>query len=350
MGFSRGLKDWGKAALFALVAATLVNALIFKVYAIPTPSMENTLLVGDRIFVSKFHYGAQTARTPIQFPLAHQKLIGDIPSYNPVIQLPQFRLPGISEVKRGDKVVFNYPGELNHPSDMRTYYIKRCVGLPGDIIVIKNQQLSVNGDVLDDDETMQHSYRIVTNEELRERFFTSNNVRDYYRIQGGYIINAAPVAAENIKNYRGVTELVKLVYQRGQEQQRLYEPINAGWSRDNYGPLKVPHKGLAIEVNEENLSQYGPLIIHYEDNKNVNLENGKLYVEGKEVTQYIFKRDYYFAMGDNRHNSADSRMWGFVPDNHIVGKALFVLWSIDKDVPWYNFFSKIRFNRLFKSA
>ncbi|NNF01480.1 MAG: signal peptidase I [Bacteroidia bacterium] len=346
----RTIKEWLKALVFALIAATFVNALVFKVYAIPTPSMEGTLLVGDRIFVSKFHYGAQTAKTPIQFPLAHQKLFGSIPSYSSLIQLPQLRLPGISKVKHGDKVVFNYPGEFEHPSDMRTYYIKRCIALPGDVVEIRDQQVMVNNEQKLIEETMQHSFKIYSNAELSERFFAGLGISEYFRISDAYIVMASEEQIKKLRSYKQVRQVDKVVYHSGSEQSTLYPGINTDWSRDNYGPLQVPHRGLSITIDAESLATYGLLIRSYEGNEKVEIKSGQLFIDGEQIRSYTFKKDYYFAMGDNRHNSADSRMWGFIPDDHIVGKALFVLWSIDKNESWTNFAKKIRFKRMLKAA
>jgi signal peptidase I len=367
-------REWWDAILFAVIAATLIRWLIMEAYTIPTPSMENSLLVGDFLFVSKFHYGTRTTSTPLQVPLTHQKIwFTNIPSYVEWIKLPQYRLPGFSSVKREDVVVFNVPGiaENNleqrdpnrwtdYPVDLKTNYIKRCVGVPGDTLEIRDRQVFANGTPVGNPEGMQFNYTLVSKDRINERNL------EKYGMTGENLLNMAGTADGNMVYTVALTnanlekiKTEKPSYILSVELDRRYDSKgvfpeygnnigvteNQGWSTDNFGPLWIPKRGAVIPVNETTLSLYGRTIVLYDHNDDAKIENGKLLIDGKEVTEYTFNQDYYFMMGDNRHNSLDSRFWGFVPEDHIVGKAFFIWLSLDKHA---GAFSKIRWNRFFK--
>jgi signal peptidase I len=364
------VREWWDAILFAVVAATLIRWLIMEAYTIPTPSMENSLLVGDFLFVSKFHYGTRTTSTPLQVPLTHQKIwLTNIPSYSTAIQLPQYRLPGITHVKREDVVVFNVPPKslndnTDYPVDLKTNYIKRCVGIPGDILEIKNQIVYANGTAIGLPDEMQFSYIIHSTGQI--------NPRNLERFGLG-ADDIAESAVQSDGSYKYIFYLTKEKFDRFTTEKPSYilsispimnqPPDSQGifpychytntlnpkkkyvnWSRDSFGPLWVPKEGASIPVNDSTMSIYGFTILDYEHHENAKIENGKLIIDGKELTEYTFKQDYYFMMGDNRHNSLDSRYWGFVPADHIVGKAFFIWLSIDKEG---SFFNKIRWSRFF---
>jgi signal peptidase I len=360
------VREWWDAILFAVIAATLIRWLIMEAYTIPTPSMENSLLVGDFLFVSKFHYGTRTTTTPLQVPLTHQKIwFTEIPSYLDWIKLPQYRLPGISKVKREDVVVFNVPPkELNeykdYPVDLKTNYIKRCVAIPGDTIKVWDKQVYINGQPEKNPPDMQYSYVVKSESDINQRFFEKYKISDYKVIgrpgDGVYyqmfitprvaadlkklaFVKSIDIATENaMGEYSTRTE--KLV-----ESNIFPDPKLFPWNGDFFGPLVIPKKGMTITLDEKTLATYGNTIKLYDHNDDVKIENGKLLIDGKEVAQYTFKQDYYFMMGDNRHNSLDSRYWGFVPEDHIVGKAFFIWLSIDKNA---DFIDKIRWRRFFK--
>lgn len=363
------VREWWDAVLFAVVAATLIRWLIMEAYTIPTPSMENSLLVGDFLFVSKFHYGTRTTTTPLQVPLTHQKIwLTDIPSYVEWIKLPQYRLPGISSVKRNDVVVFNVPPtELNdfvkYPVDLKTNYIKRCVAVPGDVISIKNQIVTVNGEKAETPPGMQFSYMMLTKGVINERNFRKLDLdeEDYalaYQTSDGKVAYRLFLTQERYESIMAAkpTFMLSLTKENRDEKDTLpYSPYyksytkainpNLQWSQDNFGPLWVPQEGKSISINDSTLTLYANMIVNYDHNEDAKVENGKLIIDGKEVTEYTFKQNYYFMMGDNRHNSLDSRYWGFVPEDHIVGKAFFIWLSLDKNA---DFFNKIRWNRFFK--
>lgn len=359
-------QEWADAIVFAVVAATLIRWLIMEAYTIPTPSMENSLLVGDFLFVSKFHYGTRTTTTPLQVPLTHQKIwFTEIPSYTDLVKLPQYRLPGITKVKRSDVVVFNVPPrELNefkdYPVDLKTNYIKRCVGIPGDTLQVIDRQVHINGKPLENPPLMQYSYVVVAEDEINERILKKYKIYDFEivgRPGNGVVYQmflTEELAAE-LKKLNFIKD-VRIATYNGSEgfSTRTEKNVESNifpdskvfpWNGDFFGPLVIPAEGMTIPINEKTLATYGSTIKEYDHNDDVRIDNGKLYIDNKEVAEYTFKQNYYFMMGDNRHNSLDSRYWGFVPEDHIVGKAFFIWLSIDKNA---DFINKIRWNRFFK--
>jgi signal peptidase I len=340
------VREWVDAIVFAVIAATIIRWLFLEAFTIPTPSMERSLLVGDFLFVSKIHYGARTPKTPLQIPLTHQTIWGtNIPSYLDWIQLPQYRLPGFSRIKKNDVVVFNYPPEFEHPVDLKTNYIKRCIAAPGDIIEVKDTQVLVNGNPVENPPKMQFRYYVVTQEFINDRVFKSNNISEFQRVQGGYAIMTTPGTAEELENLSFIEEVIKMTMPEDQPNPRIYPDASKfPWNEDFYGPLEIPAKGETIPIDRENLVKYGEVILNYEKLDDVRLEDDQLFIDGQSITEYTFKQNYYFMMGDNRHNSEDSRFWGFVPEDHVVGKALFIWLSIDNTE---SFINKIRWSRLF---
>jgi signal peptidase I len=369
-------REWFDSVLFAVVAATLIRWLFFSAFVIPTPSMENTLLVGDYLFVSKLHYGTATPVTPLQIPLTHQTIWGtDIPSYLDWIKLPQYRLPGFTDVKRGDVVVFYLPVEhpdayqkygavlpnlRPHPLDLRSNYIKRCVAQAGDELEIRGGQVYVNGKAETNPVRMQNEYFVSTTTLVNEKnVFHKNGITDYSQFtetyddsiasngESGYTVKTTQALAEKLKSYDFVKRVEPIFMSKGLKEPHLFPGYEAvDWNKDNYGPIIVPRKGTTVDLTPENASLFGEIIRNYDGNEGVSLEGGKIIQNGKVLGKYTFKQDYYFMMGDNRHNSADSRYWGFVPKDHIVGKAVFVWMSIDPDPT--SFFNKIRWDRLFR--
>jgi len=354
------LREWWDAVLFAVVAATLIRWLIMEAYTIPTPSMEKSMLVGDFLFVSKFHYGTRTPRTPLQLPLTHQKIwFTNIPSYVDWVQLPTFRLPGFSHVKREDVVVFNVPPkDLNegkdYPIDLKTNYIKRCVAVAGDVLEIKDKQVFINGEPLSNPSEMQYSYLVTAKDEINERNLAKLELDpDDYSYMGRpendkaiYQMFLTKSKADELKTLPYVVSVSDDYRTSEGPDMRIFPGAKfTPWNSDNYGPLTIPREGMKIPVNDSTLAIYGTTIRDYDHNKNVEIDGGKLTIEGKEVTEYTFNQNYYFMMGDNRHNSLDSRYWGFVPEDHIVGKGFFIWLSIDK---YADFIHKIRWSRFFK--
>ncbi len=340
------VREWVDAIVFAVIAATIIRWLFLEAFTIPTPSMEKSLLVGDFLFVSKMHYGARTPKTPLQLPLTHQTIWGTtIPSYVDWIQLPQYRLPGFSRIKKNDVVVFNYPPEFEHPVDLKTNYIKRCIGTPGDTIEVIDTQVFINGQKLDNPPKMQFRYYVITDEFINERVFRKYDISEYTRVQGGYMVMTTPETSEALKELSFIRDIAIMSMPEEQPNPRIYPDASVfEWNEDFYGPLAVPVKGQYIAVTREALIKYGEVIRYYEGHDSVEIEDEKLIIDGKELNSYTFKQNYYFMMGDNRHNSEDSRFWGFVPEDHVVGKALFIWLSIDNTE---SFFSKVRWRRMF---
>jgi len=344
------IREWLDALVFALVVATLVRWFFFEPFTIPTPSMEKSLLVGDFLFVSKLHYGARTPKTILQFPLTHQKIWGtEIPSYLDWIQLPQFRLPGFSEVKSGDCVVFNWPGDTIYPTDLKTNYIKRCVGVAGDLLEVKNLQVYINGKPQQNAEMLQYRYLLETDQAINERIFNDLDITEYHSIPGGYAIFTTAERAKKLKEFDFIKNVILASTPVGTPNDRVYafDPAT-NWNEDNYGPILIPKEGMTLSMNADNIRKYFTTILRYEGHDKVETQNGKLLIEGKVIDDYTFKQNYYWMMGDNRHNSEDSRFWGFVPSDHIVGKAWLIWLSIDQNnnfvldgIRWKRFFNLI---------
>jgi len=361
------MAEWTEAITFAVVAATLIRWTIMEAYTIPTPSMENSLLVGDFLFVSKFHYGTRTPATPLQIPLTHQKIwFTEIPSYLDWIQLPQYRLPGLTKIKNGDVVVFNVPGVaennfeeadqkkwINYPVDLKMNYIKRCVGIPGDVLEIRDKQVIINGKPMENPELMRYRYQVKATNMLSDRIIEKFNLDpEDYSFQGIDSENMALYSmiltkgnADELKNLPYIKSIDIVPIDAYGESPLFPRYSKLKWTGDNYGALQIPSEGMRISLNDSTIAFYGKLIQEFEYNQNVKIDSGHVFIDGKEIKEYTFKQDYYFMMGDNRHNSLDSRYWGFVPADHIVGKGFFIWLSIDKYGTWFN---KIRWSRFFK--
>lgn len=341
-------REWLDALVFAVVAATIIRGLLFSAYAIPSGSMEGTELTGDYLFVSKFNYGPRMPITLLSIPFT-EPVVHGIKTYSSAIQLPYFRLPGFSEIKKGDIVVFNKPSEVddNIPVDQRTTLIKRCQAAPGDILTIVNGQVYINSKAMPNAPKQQTSYTVVTDgQQLNPQIFTDLNIE----VINNPAINTYEmiIPADNVatlKSYSNIKSVTPYVAPAGQYDSSVF-PSNERfkWNQDNFGPLQMPKRGMTISLNDSTLALYRQAIEKYENNK-VEGSGNNILINGKKADAYTFKMNYYWMMGDNRHNSLDSRFWGYVPEDHIIGKAMITFFSTDstKDL-----FHKIRWNRVLK--
>ena len=379
------LLDWLDAIIFAVVVVTFINTFFFQAFKIPSSSMESSLYTGDHLFVSKLAYGPKMPQTPLTIPFTHNVIAGK-ESYSKLIQSDYKRLKGFGEVEVGDYVVFGFPhgdtvltkapaddyymlsrtigreeitrayGPLKiRPSDKKDHYVKRCVAVAGDTLEIRNGQVYINGTAQEVWPGVQNSYTVVTNGQkinpkhlddlgvnLRELAYTQNLPGYPYM----------PLTAEMLEkvnrmpNVVSVTQNIDAYPPDYPDSWLTIFPFSSQyrWTRDNFGPLWIPAKGTEVELTLENLPLYERIITAYEGNK-LEVKDGVIYIDGEEAQSYRFAQDYYFMMGDNRHNSLDSRYWGFVPEDHIVGKPALIWLSIDGNKKFPN---NIRWRRFFK--
>lgn len=380
------LGDWIPSILFAVVAATTIRAFSFEAYTIPTPSMEKSLMVGDYLFVSKAHYGVRTPMTPVAIPLMHATIpFTEIPSFTAAVQLPYFRLPAFQDVQRNESFVFNFPGEAENPIDKKQNYVKRCVGVAGDTLSVIDGYVHIKGqeESVENRDRYNGQFRYLVkvgpqfslgNREIKEKFGIDAGHRDIgIDDEGNYIINATDEVIEQIAKRPGVKEVMRLVvpklktpmdstlppyyktYIRGNHSNSLYpqgqisvhgDKVKFDWSLDQYGPIYIPKKGESIEFTEENYWLYKQVISKYEGHT-LDMTVDGFVLDGELADSYTFEENYYWAMGDNRHNSLDSRIWGFVPEKYIVGKPVFIWMSLDK---FESGFDKIRTDRVFTTV
>ena len=409
----RSIMSWVDAIVFALVAVYFVNIYVFQNYQIPSSSLEKSLLVGDFLYVSKMSYGPRVPNTPLSMPLAQHTLpVFNTKSYIEWPQWEYKRVPGFGKVKLNDIVVFNfpagdtvatnfqqtdfytlayeegkrvYPNKVNmdsltrkqqrtvydlyynagrnlirsnprmygdiviRPVDRRENYVKRCVGLPGQTLEIKNRIIYLDGKANKEPDNVQYRYFVKTKGMLpddlcHELGISQEDLMMYYTEESVYNM---PLTEKAKAALLARKDLVVSIENTPDDDAGGLYPVNklTGWTVDNYGPVWIPKKGATIDLTLDNLPIYERPIKNYEGNS-LEVKDGKIYINGQETTKYTFKMDYYWMMGDNRHNSADSRFWGFVPEDHIVGKPIFIWLSLNQDRGWFD--GKVRWNRLFK--
>jgi signal peptidase I len=382
-GFTR---EWVDAIIFAVVAATIIRTFLLEAYTIPTSSMEKSLLVGDYLFVSKIAYGPKAPNTPISFPFVHHTLpfSETTPSFVEWIKLPYFRFPGFGSVQRYDAVVFNYPdgdtvstryqsnksyyvlkkeygrkriwtdkrnfGDIVYrPVDKRENYIKRCIGLPGDSLKVVDRQVYINGEKSFNPAGMQFQYWVKTDgSSINPRILDDLNVTEFSRSgqPGLFMFVLTDEAKTRLEKLPIVESITPFNDPAGEWNKAVFpQDERYQWNRDNYGPIYIPKKGVAIALNLDVLPLYERLITVYEGNT-LEVKSNQIFINGELATSFTPKLDYYWMMGDNRHNSADSRYWGFVPEDHIVGKAEFVWLSLDPNKSLFT--GKIRWNKVFR--
>ncbi|QNJ98403.1 signal peptidase I [Constantimarinum furrinae] len=371
-----GTGEWVSSILFAVVAATIVHTYIMQPFTIPTSSLEKTLLVGDFLFVSKFHYGARTPMTPVSFPMVHDTIpVIKTKSYTSEPQIPYFRLPGFQKIKRNDIVVFNWPVDTVNafqqygdgkyyykPIDKKSNYVKRCVGMPGDSLSVKNGYVYINGkqNELPDRAKLQFGYSFRTKQQLNPTFaYQQYNLKDLYVADNpaSYRLFNTHMTDEEyakFKNYPNLDTIVRASATEGQWNPGIFpNDRRYSWNNDFFGPIYIPEKGATVAINSESIPFYKRIIEVYEGSEmgidNTITQSGtQVLLNGNPITEYTFKMDYYWMMGDNRNNSEDARTWGYVPFNHVVGKPVFVWMSWDSNAK--GLANKIRWERLFTTV
>jgi signal peptidase I len=351
---------------FAIVVATLVHTYFIQPFTIPTSSLEKSLLVGDFLFVSKFNYGARTPMTPIAAPMVHDTLpLIKVKSYAEKPQLPYFRFPALQKIERNDIVVFNWPADtLYHmykaadkrydkPIDKKTNYVKRCTAIPGDKIELKGGVVYINGkeSILPERAKPQYSYKVAWDGKTQVNL---DYIKQELHITDAFgqiandtlLFSALPQeSADRIKNIPGITKIERIFHK---EADPAIFPGSKNWNVDNLGPIYIPEAGKTVSLTKETLPFYKKIISEYEG-KELIVTGNEIRIDGKVANSYTFEQDYYWMMGDNRHNSLDSRYWGFVPADHIVGKPIFIWMSIDGINDGIKNWS-IRWDRLFTTV
>ena len=405
-GKNNAFIEWLDALIFAVIAVTLINIFLFQNYRIPTPSMEKSLLVGDHLFVSKLAYGPRIPNTPIAFPFTQHTIPGiNTKSWSNLVIWKYKRLVGFGKVKNNDPIVFNFPAGdtvvveeqatsyyeivrrtardykstdgylgreirtdneyiqqaikdirsqreiIYRPVDRRDNYVKRCIGIPGDIITIKEGVVYVNEKELADNTTQQSTYIVNTNgTSINPKAFERLAInRSDQRMSGSaYWLPLTKSNAKTISQFVNVTEVTPILMPEGEWDPGIFPHDSAyKWNQDNFGPLWIPEKDATVQLDASNLCLYEQIIKNYEGNE-LRVEGSTIYINGQPASSYTFKMNYYWMMGDNRHNSADSRFWGFVPEDHIVGKPRFIWLSLDREaqglkrVRWSRMFSRVR--------
>ena len=376
--------EWINAVIFATIVASLVHLFVFQMYVIPTSSMEKSLLVGDYLYVSKVAYGPQMPNTPLSFPFVHHTMpfSQTRKSFSEAIRWPYHRLKGLGRIERNDVVVFNFPAGdtvllenqavsyydvlrsyeesfgkedaraqlarkytvISRPVDKRENYIKRCVAIPGDSLEIRNGQVFVNGAPQEEIPGLQYMHVVQTRAPFTQYAIDNLGISEYSGNGSVYYMYLTEEAAEKVRELDNVVSIRRYIYAPNTDVFPNWEEPR--WSQDNYGPIRIPQRGATVRLTPENLPLYRRIIETYEGHT-LELDGDTIRIDGTPAGEYTFAMDYYWMMGDNRDNSADSRFWGFVPEDHIVGKASFVWLSLDANK---KFPANIRWERLFRKV
>ena len=377
--------DWLDAIIFAVVFVTFINIFFFQAFKIPSSSMESSLLTGDHLFVSKLAFGPRLPETPLTIPFTHNVIFGK-ESYSTLLHNDYRRLKGFRNVERGDYVVFGFPdgdtiltkapaddyytvcrfygkdyavkayGPVKvRPSDKKDHYVKRCVAIHGDTLSVKDGRVYINSAAQEVWPGVQTTYTVVTdgsriNYKLLEKIGLNISELQYDETLPGYpqmpLTSSMLDAVKSCANVVSVEEQVDVYPPDYPDSYLMLFPYSEKfrWTRDNYGPIWIPEAGKTVKLNSDNMPLYERLIRVYEKN-DLKVADGKIFINGVETDEYTFKQDYYFMMGDNRHNSLDSRYWGFVPEDHIVGRPALIWLSTDAN---RKFPFNIRWNRFLK--
>jgi signal peptidase I len=347
------VRDWVEAVLVAFLGVLILKALVFEPFAIPSDSMSGTLMAGDYVVVNKLRFGARLPITPLTIPFTHQTIFG-VQSYSDIWQWPYMRIPGYAEIERNDVIVFNFPAEdefpmdgrpNEYPTDHKTHFIKRCIAIPGDSITIKDKVVFING------KELQAPLKAVFNFVIKADTSKSDslNFKQYGMVRESqqgkyayYTITLRQTAADSLKLNPNIISVEPELSPSGSYDETVFpHEEKLSWNLDNFGPLVVPKEGMTITLHPDSLSLWERIIVNYEHNE-LSVNGDSVYINGKYAKTYTFKMNYYFVMGDNRHFSMDSRYWGFVPEDHIVGVATTILFSYDRNA------GSVRWDRLFE--
>lgn len=342
----KALKEWFEAIVIALSIVWGIKTFIGELFIVPSPSMENALLVGDYVIASKFHYGPRLPITPLTVPFLSKNEGGYKSNYySPIIQFPYFRLPGISSVQHNDIVAFNFPKDSHKPVDQRTHFVKRCVALPGDTLAILNGEVYVNFIKQTPLASQKNNYTLTFKKPVN---LVELGIDPYYtepvqQIQLDLTQHQAQQLKDSITVLKTIQQQINPMLNFS-DAVFPYQPSLA-WNEDNFGPVYIPKKGDSIALTPKNLAIYGNLINTFEGQTLAIEAQHKAYINGEPASHYTFNTNYYFMLGDNRNQSMDSRFWGFVPETHIFAKPLVVVWSVNKNSE--SWLGTIRWNRIF---
>ncbi len=356
--------EWLSSIVFAIVAATIVHTYIMQPYTIPTSSLEKSLLIGDFLFVSKFHYGARVPMTTVAAPMVHDTLpLIKVKSYLNKPQLPYMRIPGFQKIKRNDIVVFSWPVDtveyffqktnrkIRKPVDKKSNYVKRCVAVPGDSLKIIDGDIYINGklSVMPDRAKPQYFYDVNTGGNT----INVNTLQNKYHVReggrlpdGNYVLNLSEDDARLLSKNPVVKTMNKRLAPKGEGEDVFPNDPKLSWNKDNFGPIYIPEKGKTVQLDKNSIAFYKQIIREYEKNE-IELVGDQVMINGAPASSYTFKQDYYWMMGDNRHNSEDSRYWGYVPFDHVVGKPVFIWFSWNSQGKGLG---KVRWERLFTTV
>lgn len=403
--FGKWLMGWVDAIIFAVIAASFIRIFFFEAYTIPTSSMEGTMLVGDYLFVSKCNYGPRKPMTPLSFPFVHHSMPfsnGMKKSYSEAWKRPYERMGGFDDLKNDDIVVFNFPeGDtviltrqsqsyyqikrdfledttlfpisqrdymrlrsicmrnnnledcffeyfkdsiVVRPLDKRENYIKRCIAVAGDTLQIVGGKAIINGKPQKEIPTIQFRYDVETSAPLKPAIFEKLGIREYGYKRNGYIMLLNEKQVQELQSYSSVKKITKGEFPNGFRYKECFpQDPRYNWNKDYFGPIVIPQAGVTIPLTVNNLPLYKRIVELYEANT-LRIEGDNIYINDSLATTYTFKQNYYWMMGDNRDNSQDSRFWGFVPEDHIVGKAMIIWFSSEQNK---SFPSNIRWSRMF---
>ena len=347
------IREWTEAVVVAFLGVLILKAIVFEPFAIPSDSMSGTLMAGDYVVVNKLRFGARLPITPLTVPFTHQTIFG-VQSYSDILQWPYMRIPGYAEIERNDVIVFNFPAEdefpmdgrpNEYPTDHKTHFIKRCIAIPGDSITIKDKVVYINGKELPAPVKAVFNFVIKADTSKKDSldFKQYGMVRESQQGKYAYYtITLRQSTADSLKLNPNIISVEPELSPSGSYDETVFpHEEKLSWNLDNFGPLVVPKEGMTITLHTDSLSLWERIIVNYEHNE-LSVNGDSVYINGKYAKTYTFKMNYYFVMGDNRHFSMDSRYWGFVPEDHIVGVATTILFSYDRNA------GSVRWDRLFE--